>query len=221
MVKNMSQLKWPIGLKRLVSLVAILLVLNIIISGSTLAIKNGTNKNDVIKNESRSASVNIHGEKTDVLLGENILIKLSAVNLITNPMMHVQVIIIPPSGMSVTSSEFSKSGSGQFSANYDLKPGDEKGIDITIKSNQVGNFSIVGRIIYYFGNDTKNIGDELRNLPIIVRNIRSENSDIQSKSKYEDWQASKAFLGIVFTALILIILIISIYLLVRRMKRYK
>ncbi len=218
MVKNMSQLKWPIGLKRLVSLVAILLVLNIIISGTTLAIKNGTNKNDVIKNESRSASVNIHGEKTDVLLGENILIKLSAVNLITNPMMHVQVIIIPPSGMSVTSSEFSKSGSGQFSANYDLKPGDEKGIDITIKSNQVGNFSIVGRIIYYFGNDTKNIGDELRNLPIKVRN---KDNDIQSKSKYEDWQASKAFLGIVFTALILIILIISIYLLVRRMKRYK
>lgn len=58
---------------------------------------------------SKSASVSLHGEKTDVVMGEDILLRLSAVNLITKPKMHVQVIIIPPSGMSVTSSEFSKS----------------------------------------------------------------------------------------------------------------
>jgi len=52
----------------------------------------------------QNASVQLHGEKTNVVLGEDILLKLSAVNLITKPTMHVQVIIIPPSGMSVTSS---------------------------------------------------------------------------------------------------------------------
>lgn len=51
-----------------------------------------------------TASVNLYGEKTDVELGENILLKLSAVSLITKPKMKVQIIIIPPSGMSVTSS---------------------------------------------------------------------------------------------------------------------
>ena len=67
-----------------------------------------------------SASVNLYGEKTQVNVGEEIRLKLSAVNLITKPLMHVQVIIIPPSGMSVSSSEFVESGAGQYTATDDL-----------------------------------------------------------------------------------------------------
>ncbi|MFH1323367.1 MAG: hypothetical protein ABIH80_06020 [Methanobacteriota archaeon] len=51
-----------------------------------------------------NASVVLHGEKTDAVLGEDIILKLSAVNIITKPVMTVHVILIPPSGMSVTSS---------------------------------------------------------------------------------------------------------------------
>ncbi|MCZ7382046.1 MAG: PEGA domain-containing protein [Candidatus Methanoperedens sp.] len=116
-----------------------------------------------------NASVNLHGEKTDVVLGEDILLKLSAVNLITKPKMHVQVIIIPPSGMSVASSEFSKSGAGQFTANYELEPGDGKDIEVRIKSNQVGDFNVNGRIVYYFGDEKDKSEDYTLNLPIKVR----------------------------------------------------
>jgi hypothetical protein len=98
-----------------------------------------------------TASVQLHGEKTDVVLGEDILLKLSAVNLITKPAMHVQVIIIPPSGMSVTSSAFAKSGAGQYTTTYELEPGTGKDIEVAIRSNQVGDFDVNGRIIYYFG----------------------------------------------------------------------
>jgi len=118
---------------------------------------------------SRSASVSLHGEKTDVVMGEDILLRLSAVNLITKPKMHVQVIIIPPSGMSVTSSEFSKSAAGQFTANYQLEPGDGKDIEVRIRSNQVGDFNVNGRIIYYFGDDKEKAEDQTLNLPIKVR----------------------------------------------------
>jgi hypothetical protein len=118
---------------------------------------------------SRSASVSLTGEKTDVVLGEDILLKLSAVNLITKPKMHVQVIIIPPSGMSVTSSEFSKSGTNQFTANYELEPGDGKDIEVRIKPNQIGDFNVNGRIIYYFGDDKVNAEDHTLPLPIKVR----------------------------------------------------
>jgi hypothetical protein len=45
-----------------------------------------------------NASVVLHGEKTDVVLGEDIILKLSAVNIITNPVMAVQVILIPLPG---------------------------------------------------------------------------------------------------------------------------
>ncbi len=118
---------------------------------------------------SKSASVSLHGEKTDVVMGEDILLRLSAVNLITKPKMHVQVIIIPPSGMSVTSSEFSKSAAGQFTANYLLEPGDGKDIEVRIRSNQVGDFNVNGRIIYYFGDDKEKAEDQTLNLPIKVR----------------------------------------------------
>lgn len=38
---------------------------------------------------STTASVDLYGEKTDVELGENVLLRLSAVNYITKPIMHV------------------------------------------------------------------------------------------------------------------------------------
>lgn len=116
-----------------------------------------------------NASVQLHGEKTDVELGEEILLKLSAVNLISKPVMHLQVIILPPSGMSVTTSEFSKSGAGQFTADYELAPGDLRDIEVKIKSNQVGEFEVQGRIIYYFGEDNAQSEDHTLRLPIRVR----------------------------------------------------
>ena len=116
-----------------------------------------------------TASVQLHGEKTNVVLGEDILLKLSAVNLITKPVMHVQVIIIPPSGMSVTSSAFAKSGAGQYTTTYELEPGSGKDIEVAIRSNQVGEFGVNGRIIYYFGDDRDGAEDHTLTLPIMVR----------------------------------------------------
>jgi len=116
-----------------------------------------------------SVSIDLHGEKTDVVLGEDILLKLSAVNYISMPKMHVQVIIKPPSGMSVASSEFSKSGAGQFTSDYELDPGGVRDIEVRIKSNQVGNFNVEGIVVYYFGDEKDKAVDKTVNLPITVR----------------------------------------------------
>jgi len=119
---------------------------------------------------SKSASVNLHGEKTDVELGEDVLLKLSAVNIIGNPVMHVQVIIIPPSGWSVTSSVFAKSGAGQYTTTYELESGGGKDIEVRIVPNQIGDdFQVEGRIIYYFGDDVSTREDHTLTLPIKVR----------------------------------------------------
>ncbi|RZB28846.1 MAG: hypothetical protein AEth_01722 [Candidatus Argoarchaeum ethanivorans] len=129
-----------------------------------------------------TASVQLHGEKTDVVLGEDILLKLSAVNLITKPTMHVQVIIIPPSGMSVTSSAFAKSGAGQYTTTYELEPGSGKDIEVAIRSNQIGDFDVNGRIIYYFGDDRDDSEDHTLTLPITVR-AEAEQTESQSETK--------------------------------------
>jgi len=116
-----------------------------------------------------TASVYLHGGKTDVVLGEDILLKPSAVNLITSPTMHVQVTIIPPSGMGVTSSAFLESGAWQYTTTYELEPGTGKDIEVEIRSNQVGNSNVNSRIIYDFSDDCEGDEDHTLTLPITVR----------------------------------------------------
>ncbi len=128
----------------------------------------GTGSPENSKPASPSASVSLHGEKTQVVSGEDILLRLSAVNLITKPVMHVQVIIIPPSGMSVSSSEFVQSGAGQYTTTYELDPGQGRDIEVRIESNQPGDFNVEGRVVYYFGEDIENVEDYTLNLPIQV-----------------------------------------------------
>ncbi len=119
----------------------------------------------------QNASVKLHGERTDVVIKDNILLKLSAVNLITKPVMHVQVIVIPPSGMSVASSGFARSGAGQFTSDYEIEPGVGRDIEVAIVANQVGNFTVEGRVVYYFGDDMENAEDYTLQLPIRVRSV--------------------------------------------------
>jgi hypothetical protein len=82
--------------------------------------------------------------------------------------MHIQAIIIPPSGMSVSSSEFVESGAGQYTTTYDIEPGKGRDIEVRIEANQVGDFNVTGRVVYYFGNNKKDGGDYTLYLPIQV-----------------------------------------------------
>jgi len=154
-----------------------------------------------------NASVQLHGEKTDVELGEEILLKLSAVNLISKPVMHLQVIILPPSGMSVTSSEFSKSGAGQFTADYELAPGDLRDIEVKIKSNQAGEFEVQGRIIYYFDDDSAHAEDYTKSLTIRVRDGQEPTTSTPTKDKL-NWLPG-------FGALLAVIGILTLYIIMK------
>jgi len=147
-----------------------------------IQIEVGTTSGSQEKTSGTTASVSLHGEKTEVVLGEDILLKLSAVNLINKPKMHLQAIIIPPSGMSVTSSEFSKSGAGQFTADYELEPGDGRDIEVRIQSNQVGDFTVNGRIVYYFGDNKGTSEDYTLELPIKVLKENSSAQDPTGKA---------------------------------------
>ena len=118
--------------------------------------------------EISTACVHLYGEKTDVVLGEDIRLKLSAVNKITNPTMTLQVILIPPSGMSVTSADFVESGAGLYTSTYVIEPGKGRNIEVGIRSNQEGDFLVNGEVIYYFGNDKKNAEEHTLSLPIKV-----------------------------------------------------
>ena len=167
-------------------------------------------------NSKYSSSINFYGEKTDVYMGEDILAKLSIVNLVSNPKMHAQVIILPSSGMSVTSADFAQLAAGQFSADYDLDPGKGNIIEITLRSNQIGEFDIKGRVVYYFGNDSGNTQDYALDLPILVRrptvltDVADKNGQPKGLQGFE-----VIILGVGLIAFVLIFSIILIFLLRR------
>lgn len=118
-----------------------------------------------------SASVYLHGERTSVTIGEDIRLSLSAINLITKPTMTLQLILKVPSGMSITSTEFTESGAGQYTATYTIEPGKERYIGMNIKTNQAGDFNIEGDICYYFGGDKSTAEYKKEVLPVKVNPI--------------------------------------------------
>jgi len=135
---------------------------------STTTVTSGQNQQANPTAEPETSAVFLHGEKTDVVLGEDVLLKLSAVNLITKPPMTVQVLLYPPSGMSVSSSIFVESGAGIYTTTYTLNPGKGRDIEVRIKTNQVGDFNVKGRIVYYFGDNQSTAEDHTLNLQIKV-----------------------------------------------------
>jgi len=165
-----------------------------------------------------NASVKLHGERTDVGIGDDILLKLSAVNLITKPVMHVQIIIIPPSGMSVASSGFVMSGAGQFTSDYKIDPGVGRDIEVRIVANQIGNYTVEGRVIYYFEDSVENAEDYTLHLPIRVRSVGAEPTIATSTPK-----PTSDGHGIIpglpgFTAVIMLTVVVIVTVLIRGKK---
>lgn len=116
------------------------------------------------------ASVDLHGERTNIEEGQQSLLKGSIVSFNTNKdKMHAQVIIIPPSGVSVVSADFVKSPAGQYTSDFELEPGKGKDIEVAIVPNEPGEFKVISKVSYYFGTDRDDNGYEEIKLDIKVR----------------------------------------------------
>ena len=176
---------------------------------------------DADDNVKYSSSINFYGEKTDIYLGEEIIARLSIVNLVSNPKMHAQVIILPSSGMSVTSAEFTKTSAGQFAANFEIESEEGgRNILITLRPNQVGEFDIKGRVVYYFGEDKASVQDYVLDLPVTVRRPTVlTDSKIKNPQQDEVKKGMMGFeiilIGVGMIAMVLVISIIIIYMLKR------
>ncbi len=112
--------------------------------------------------------VSLRSDVTTAKVGQEFSLTLSVVNLISNPNMTLQVVLQPPSGMSIVSSEFAQTGVGQYTGVFHVKPGGAKAIKIEVVPNNPGNFTIKGIIAYYFGNDKKNATVKEVSVPIRV-----------------------------------------------------
>jgi len=121
-----------------------------------------------VPQELRMISVHLYGQKTQVTVDEDVILELSAINLITNPTMTVQLILQVPPGMSVTSTAFVEAGAGQYTATYAVEPGYARQIEVHIRANQSGSFNIVGYLAYYLGVDKSTAEYRTVNMPVKV-----------------------------------------------------
>ena len=154
-------------------------------------------------------SVDLHGERTNIELGQQSLLKGSIVSFNTNrDKMHAQVIIIPPSGVSVVAADFVKSPAGQYTSDFELDPGKGKDIEVTIIPNEAGEFKVTSKITYYFGDDKDDNGYEEVKLDIKASPKGSSGStsgNVEQTSLPNNAPKEEPGFGIIFSIGILII----------------
>jgi len=100
----------------------------------------------------REPYVHLYGHKTNVIVGEEVILYLSVVNPITSPgTLKVQLTLQVPSGWSISLGEFSPPVGGFQTAVYDIEQGpDPKTIGIHMLANQPFDGVITGYKDYYF-----------------------------------------------------------------------
>jgi len=110
---------------------------------------NSAEENMQISVERTGPSVYFGSTRTYIEEGDNAIITLSAVNPIGNPPMNVQLILKPSSGVSIYGTDWITGGSGQYTGEYLLNPGDDvRSISIHVHVNQLGT-NYVDSEIYY------------------------------------------------------------------------
>lgn len=106
--------------------------------------------------ERTGPSVYFGTTRTTISKGEGAIFTLSAVNPIGNPLMTVQLILEPPTGVSVTSSSFAKAGSGIYTCTQTIESGDNvRSIEVRLTGNEVGTHEIESEAYYQFRGSPK------------------------------------------------------------------
>lgn len=121
-----------------------------------------------VQTEPGAPTIALYAERTSILVGEEVLLKLSILAPLGKPKMEYQIILIPPSGMSVGGQEFSQTGAGQYSQKGTIEAGDGRSVDIKLRANEAGDKDVEATVRYYFGDDVSNIKEVSKSRKIIV-----------------------------------------------------
>ncbi len=121
-----------------------------------------------VQTETGAPTIALRSELTSILVGEEVQLILSIVAPLGKPKMEFQIILIPPSGMSVTSQEFSQTGAGQYSQKGTIVVGEERPVVIKLRANEAGDKNVEATVRYYFEDDKSNITEVLKSQKIKV-----------------------------------------------------
>ena len=111
--------------------------------------------------------LDIHAERSDVNVGEDVRLTLSMVNSFRPPM-TVRMILQAPPGWSIVGTGLAESCSSLCSATYIIDTADQNSIVFTSRANEVGQHIFTGNLLWYFGEDADNVGSVDKEIKVMV-----------------------------------------------------
>ena len=112
--------------------------------------------------------VDIQGERTEVVVGDEVRIAFSTINSLAQPPMTVSMTLQAPSGWTIVGEGISDACTSQCSAVYQIGSGKQRAVTFTSRANESGTFTFQGRLEWYFGNDRERIYSENKDIRVIV-----------------------------------------------------
>ena len=113
--------------------------------------------------------VNLHATVTEAVEGEPINVTLSMINSIANEAMTAQAILEVPPGLSVSSAEFAEACTPRCNVSHTLNPGENKAIIINVVANESGEFSLKGKMEWYYGSSAGDRGRDEQEITLTAR----------------------------------------------------
>ncbi|MFC1941802.1 CARDB domain-containing protein [Chloroflexota bacterium] len=114
------------------------------------------------------AIVQVYGESSNVFPGQDVIFYIDAVNPASNPTMTVDLVMMIPSGITVSTPELTKGEAGRYRASYVIEPGESRLIELHMMAQDEGDFNIMSDLSYYFADEKVTAEHQISSLPLIV-----------------------------------------------------
>ena len=113
-------------------------------------------------------SVFLDIQNQEVTTGQDIILGISASNLVSDPLMKIKMVLLLSAGLSLTSDNFTEDDDERYTTVYNVAPGDMRQIEIRLKSDQAGNFDILGELSYYFEDNENAANLHIFTFPVSI-----------------------------------------------------
>ena len=114
-------------------------------------------------------TINLHPQRTEVSVGETVILDLSATNSIAKPSMTLRLLVKVPPGWSLGGNAFADAcGGSQCSAFHEIGSGETRNLVIMAFPNEPGRKRVEAEMEWYFGNDTSTLDARVESREINV-----------------------------------------------------
>ena len=124
-------------------------------------------------------NIYLHASKTEVSLGDPVILTFSATNSIAKPTMQVSLNLEIPSGWAVSGTGFTDACAGQCIADYTIDSGKSREITLNLFANQAGEEEVKAVMEWYFGDDQSTLSRKTETRRLIAVDRTSPSTPVQ------------------------------------------